>query len=176
MVLRPFDRPDFPRLLSWIESPDFLYQWAGPFFTYPLDDAQLDRYLLLATGDPPTRRIFTALEAAGGQAVGHIELSQIDRRHRSASLSRVMVAPGRRGAGLGRAIVRAALAVAFDELRLHRVELVVFDFNHAAIRCYERAGLVREGVLRDARRVGDEYWSVVQMSILEAEWRSLAHG
>ena len=171
MVLRPFDRADFPRLLSWIESPDFLYQWAGPFFTYPLDEAQLDRYLLLATGDPPTRRIFTALDAHGGEAVGHIELSQIDRRHRSASLSRVMVAPGRRGLGLGRAMVRAALRVAFDELRLHRVELVVFDFNQAAIGCYERAGLIREGVLRDARRVGDEYWSVVQMSILEAEWR-----
>ena len=78
MVLRPFDRTDFPRLISWIESPDFLYQWAGPFFTYPLEDAQLDRYLLLATGDPPTRRIFTALEATGGELNGRVEIQTLD--------------------------------------------------------------------------------------------------
>jgi RimJ/RimL family protein N-acetyltransferase len=170
MRLRPFDRSDFARLLGWIESPDFLYQWAGPLFTYPLDEAQLDRYLLLAAGDPPTRRIYTALE--GAEAVGHIELSQIDRRHYSATLSRVMVAPAQRGQGFGRAMVRLALGIAFDELRLHRVELFVFDFNLPAIACYERAGLSREGLLRDARRVGEEYWSVVQMSMLESEWRA----
>jgi len=170
MVLRSFDRSDFTRLLSWVQTPDQLYQWAGPLFSFPLSADQLDRYLLLATGDPPTHRIFTALAANGGEPVGHIELSRIDRLHRSASLSRVMVAPDRRGQGLGQQMVRLALAIAFDELRLHRIELYVFDFNHAAIACYEHAGLVREGVLRDARRVGDEYWSVVQMSMLESEW------
>jgi hypothetical protein len=29
---------------------------------------------------------------------------------------------------------------------------------------------VKEGCLREARRFGEEYWSLVQMSILETEW------
>jgi RimJ/RimL family protein N-acetyltransferase len=172
MRLRPFDRSDFARLLGWVESPDFLFQWAGTLFNYPLDEAQLERYLLLAIGDPPTRLIYTALE--GDEAVGHIEISQIDRRHNSATLSRIIIAPGRRGTGLGQQMVRLALGVVFDTLRLHRVDLFVFDFNGSAIAAYERAGLKREGHLRDIRRVGDEYWSVIQMSMLETEWKSSA--
>lgn len=168
MRLRPFDRADIPSLLAWVESPDALYEWAGPLFTYPLNAEQLERYWLTATGDPPTRRLFTAL--AGDEPVGHIALDRIDRRHNSATLARVLIAPGRRGQGLGRQMVQLALAVAFDELRLHRVELFVFDFNQAALACYARAGLRREGLLRDAVRMGNEYWSVVQMSMLESEW------
>jgi RimJ/RimL family protein N-acetyltransferase len=60
--------------------------------------------------------------------------------------------------------------VGFEQLRLHRIDLVVFDFNTSAIACYERAGFVKEGYLREARRFGEEYWSLVQMSILETEW------
>ena len=168
LSLQPFERADFDRLISWVESPEFLMQWAGPIFTFPLDAGQLERYKLLATGDPPTRYIYTAL--AGVDAVGHIELSQVDRRNSSATLARVLVAPGRRGQGLGGQMVTQALAIGFDTLGLHRLDLNVFDFNHAAIACYTRAGLAREGVLRDARRVGEAWWSVVVMSMLAAEW------
>jgi RimJ/RimL family protein N-acetyltransferase len=170
MLLRPFQRSDFARLIEWAESPEFLFQWAGPLFTYPLDTAQLERYWLTATGTPPTRRIYTALAGEGGPAVGHIELSNIDRRHRSATLSRVLIGPQWRGQGLGQQMVTRLLAIGFEELHLHRMDLYVFDFNHAAVACYERAGLIREGLMRDARRVGDAYWSVVLMSLLEEEW------
>ena len=47
------------------------------------------------------------------------------------------------------------LKIAFDELQLHRVSLGVFDFNHSAIACYEKVGFVKEGLLRDARKMGD---------------------
>lgn len=68
-------------------------------------------------------------------------------------------------------MVRKIVEIGFEQLGLHRIELVVFDFNEAAIRCYEKCGFVKEGLLRDARRVGNEYWSLYIMSILESEWR-----
>ena len=171
IALRPFARADFARLIGWIPSPEFLLQWAGPAFTFPLDTTQLERYLLEAEGDAPSRMIFTAVEADTGTAVGHIELARIDRRNRSATLSRVLIGEiGRRGQGAGLEMVRRVLRVGFEQLRLHRIDLVVFDFNRSAIACYERAGFVKEGCLREARRFGEEYWSLVQMSILETEW------
>lgn len=69
-------------------------------------------------------------------------------------------------------MVLRALEIGFDRLGLHRVDLVVFDFNAGAIACYERAGFVIEGRLREARRFGEDYWTLVQMSILEHEWRA----
>jgi RimJ/RimL family protein N-acetyltransferase len=173
ITLRPFDRSDFARLVGWVASPAFLLQWAGPLFTYPLDTAQLERYLAESQQEQPTRMIFTAVEAETGGAVGHIELGKIDPRNRSASLSRVLIGdPSRRGKGSGVEMVLRALEIGFDRLGLHRIDLVVFDFNTGAIACYERAGFVIEGRLREARRFGEDYWTLVQMSILEQEWRA----
>ena len=168
--LQAFGREDFQRLLSWISSPKFLLQWAGPIFQFPLDTPQLERYLAAAAETPPVRRIFKAV--AGGEVVGHIELDAIDSRNRSARMSRVLIADVWRGRGAGSSMVQALLEFGFGELGLHRIDLVVFDFNLTAIACYEKAGFVREGRIRDARRMGDGYWSLYQMSMLENEWRN----
>jgi RimJ/RimL family protein N-acetyltransferase len=173
ITLRPFERSDFARLIGWADSPAFLLQWAGPLFTYPLDTAQLDRYLADAQQEPPTRMIFTAVDDATGAAVGHIEMAKIDARNRSASLSRVLIGDAaRRGKGTGVEMVRRALEIGFDRVGLHRIDLVVFDFNAGAIACYEKAGFAVEGRLRESRRFGEEFWTLIQMSILEHEWRA----
>ena len=115
--LRPFVRADFDRLVAQAESPEFLYQWSGPLFTYPLDHAQLERYLLTAVGDQPTTCLFTAVDDSG-LSVGHIELTRIDRYQRAASIARVLVFSGHRGRGVGRAMLGQALRVGFEELAL----------------------------------------------------------
>ena len=145
-------------------------QWAGPLFRWPLDEAQLEAYLAPTHLDPPPRIIWRA-EDLSGVPVGHLELNIIDRDHRSAVLARVLVEPARRGQGFGRAMIAPALDVAFGDLRLHRVELRVFDFNVSALRCYDSLGFVREGVWRDASRVGGTYWNIICCSLLENEWR-----
>ncbi|MBM3121700.1 MAG: GNAT family N-acetyltransferase [Chloroflexi bacterium] len=171
LSFRPFERRDFPRILQVIDTPEALMQWAGPLFTFPLDEAQLEGYRLSARQQPPAaRRIYTVC-LAGDEAVGHIELNEIDGH--SARLCRVLIDPSRRGRGLGRAMVRQALHIAFDELRLERVDLGVFDFNTEAIRCYQAEGFVREGHLRRARRVGQAVWDLDLMAILKDEWLQL---
>lgn len=171
--LRPFERNDFARLIGWIKSPDFLLQWAGVNFNYPLDEAQLERYIQGSEGEQPIRRIFKAVDINTKAVVGHIELNNIDLRNKSAKVCRVLVGePSLRGRGIGTQMTRKLLDIGFNQLRLHRIDLVVFDFNKAAIRCYEKLGFVKEGHLREVRRIGGEYWSLYQMSILEHEWGS----
>lgn len=171
--LRPFERCDFARLIGWMNTPRFLLQWAGPAITFPLDGAQFERHLPASEGPQPPRKIFKAVDGGTGAVVGHIEPGQIDLHNRSATVSRVLVgesaAPGKR---LGAQMVRRVLDVGFGELGLHRISLIVFDFNAPAIACYENVGFAIEGRLRDTRRFDHEYWNEVQMSILESEWRS----
>ena len=62
---------------------------------------------------------------------------------------------------------------AFEELKLHRLELDVYSFNPRAERVYQKAGFRREGVLRDAVLDGQQYVDDILMSILEEEWRQL---
>ena len=174
ITLKPFEQNDFARLIGWIRSPEFLLQWAGSIFAYPLDKAQLLVYLKGSQDNPPTRKIYKATQLQSNAVVGHIELNDIDPRHKSATVCRVLVGEAHlRSKGIGSQMVRKLLEIGFDQLGLHRIDLVVFDFNIPAIKCYERAGFLKEGHFRDIRRIGKEYWSLYQMSLLEHEWRGI---
>ncbi|MFC7443145.1 GNAT family N-acetyltransferase [Laceyella putida] len=171
ITLKPFEPADMDRLIGWIDSPEFLLQWAGPIFTYPLDKAQLEQHCKqVDQSNPPSLLIFKAVDSRN-DVVGHIELSHIDYLNLSASISRVLVAPNKRGQGLGEHMMIQMLRIAFDQLHLHRIDLRVFDFNAGAIACYEKVGFIKEGLIRDARKMGESYWSLYQYSLLEHEWR-----
>lgn len=171
--LEPFTKRDMDRLISWVESCRFLMQWAGVTFRYPLDREQLRYHMRRADGSRPFLLLYKAVDSHSGETLGHGELAAIDRVAGSTTLARILVGPAeRRGQGIGSQIVQELLNVAFGELGLHRADLRVYDFNTAAIRCYEKAGLRLEGTLREARRFEQEYWNIHVMGILEEEWRA----
>ncbi|MGM7719926.1 GNAT family N-acetyltransferase [Metabacillus sp. Hm71] len=166
-----FERSDFNQLISWIDSPEFLLQWGGPVFNYPLTESQLETYIKNANGEHANTFVYKVVNDKTSAVIGHISLGQVDRKNRSARVGKVLIGDQQaRGQGIGQQMMTEILKVAFDDLHLHRVSLGVFDFNTAAIACYEKAGFKKEGLLRDARKIGDEYWSQWEMSILEAEW------
>lgn len=174
--LRPFERDDFPHLLKWVDSPEFLLQWAGRNFRWPLSVEQLESYLAEAECAPPLRRLFSALDPAGN-VIGHIGLRDLDSRDLSATVSCVLIGESaKRGGGLGTAMMEAISRIGFEDHGLHRLELYVFDFNRRAIECYERAGFQIEGLLRDKRRIGDAWWSPFVMSLLRADWEKRHRG
>jgi RimJ/RimL family protein N-acetyltransferase len=78
-----------------------------------------------------------------------------------------------RGKGYCQGMVRALLAIAFNEMNLHRVSLGLYSFNQAALKCYQKAGFTIEGTMRDVKLFEGEYWSLIEMGILEDEWRLL---
>lgn len=171
--LLPFTGQDLSRLMQWIDSPGSLVQWAGPLlFTYPLDERQLKTYLQSSQGGQAQSRIFKVVDEKA-ETVGHIELGAINRQNGTASICRVFLDPKQRGKGICVEMVRKLLQLGFGELGLRRIDLRVYGFNAAAIGCYERAGLVREGLLRQAQRVGDQIWDTVVMAILRAEWEEI---
>jgi len=148
-------------LMTWIDGPEELLTWAGPAFSWPLDEDQLAAYAGESMGQ---RRIWTAVESGSDEAVGHASL-KLDAVHRSGRLGRVLIAPGARGHGVGTAMLEKVLASAFGALDLHRVELGVFTHNTSAIRLYERLGFVCDRVLRDVEHVNGRPWSAMQMSL-----------
>jgi RimJ/RimL family protein N-acetyltransferase len=169
VTLRPFSPPDIPRLLGWIDSFESLVQWAGPVqFTFPLTAEQFYEYLKDCRGENPSRHAFVALDDRNTE-YGHIELGSVNPGNGTASLCRVLVSPDARGKGLSLPMVQQALRFGFQDLGLRRIDLRVFSFNTAAIRCYEKAGFVREGLLRKSQKVGEQYWDTVLMAMLREE-------
>lgn len=167
---RAFEERDFDALLAWVPSEEFLLQWAGINFTWPLDRDQLASYLGESRGEG-AHRVIWSVEDATGKLVGHIGYRDIDRRNDCAVLSCVLVGdPAARSRRIGRAMVAEAVRRGFEEFGLNRVQLSVFDFNAGAIRCYDSVGFVREGLFREYRKIKGDYWNVVQMALLRRDW------
>lgn len=169
--LKYFECSDFNQLIDWIESPEFLLQWGGPEFEFPLNEIQLEKYLQNANSVGAEKLVYKVINKETNTVIGHICLGQIDRKNKSARIGKVLVGDKNgRGKGIGQEMIKEILKIAFDQLQLHRVSLGVFDFNISAISCYEKVGFIKEGLQREVRKKGDEYWNLWEMSILENEW------
>ena len=169
LILRPFREADIPDLIEWSGDEQFLLQWGGPRLKYPFDLTQGMSIVKESDRDDSHFRAYTAW-LDGTSRVGHAEIGNIDYENRSGRFMRLLVGDTeKRGQGLGEALVRSLLDIAFDDLELHRVELGVFDFNVGARKCYEKAGFHLEGTLRECRRQGDEYWNLCIMGMLSQE-------
>jgi RimJ/RimL family protein N-acetyltransferase len=64
---------------------------------------------------------------------------------------------------------------AFHEFGAHRLWLDTYSDNTRAQHVYRSAGFSQEGVMRECKKWGDEYRSLMLMSILESEYTSRAH-
>ena len=135
--LEPLKRSDFKQLINWIDSEEFLIQWSGNAFTYPLNEQQLENYI-----ESSNTLAFKVIDEESKKVVGHISLGQIDNINKSARIGKVLVGDTKmRGRSIGKHMMKAVLQVAFEELKLHRVTLGVYDFNTSAISCYEKQDL-----------------------------------
>lgn len=172
--LEYFTAADFDGLLEWVQDEDLLVQWAGTQFRFPLTPGKLDRYIAEANDfNNSSTFIYKAYDSGTGRTVGHISLTAINRENRSARITRVLVANSERGKGIAEQMVKALMHIGFGQLNLHRMSLGVYDTNHPAIKCYKKCGFQVDGTLRDIQKHGDEYWSLMEMSILEDEWNAI---
>lgn len=169
--LEYFTRSDFNQLIDWIPDDEVLMNWSGALFNFPLTQKSLDWYIGNVNDTKKSEAfIYKAIETTTGKVIGHISLGGISKKNKAGRISRVLVDPAVQGQGYCCQMVKAVLKIGFEELKLHRICLGVYDFNKAAIRCYQKAGLTIEGTSRDCLLFKGQWWSLVEMSILEEEW------
>jgi hypothetical protein len=101
--LRPFGRGDIPTLLGWVDSPEFLLQWAGRTSsgrsTRPSSKPICNRRSRRSTRSAH----LPAIDETSGAVVGHIGLRDICPIHGGAMVSCVLVGEA---AGRSRASAR----------------------------------------------------------------------
>lgn len=172
LELERLEKSDFDRLIRWIPDERFLIQWAGPLFRWPLDKHQLEAYFDDTQGQKPKRYVFKVVNTDDGRVIGHVELGQVNHAESVGVLSRVLIGELKdRGDGLGRQMIRLAVEYGFDVIGLNRIKLGVFDFNKAAISCYEKMGFQAIEIKEKTIQCGDEYWNVIVMELRKEEYR-----
>jgi diamine N-acetyltransferase len=155
--LRPTMASDLEFVLSLEQDPDNL-----PFIT-PWERTQHEAAIRF-----PDFRHFIIEGGPDLNAVGFLILIGCRSRHQSLELKRMVVRA--KGLGLGRAALRVAKKVAFDDLGAHRFWLDVKGRNTRAKSLYDGEGFMVEGTLRDAVKLDYGFDSLIVMSMLQREF------
>ncbi len=110
-----------------------------------------------------------------GKCVGSAWIHSIEEENRRARFAIEIHDSSFRGKGIGKEATIEVVKVAFEYLKLHRLDLRVLTSNHAAIACYRSCGFKDEGIQRETLFIEDKRESDLWMSILEQEYKEKAN-
>lgn len=167
--LRPVEEIDVDNILAWVNDKSVvgnLAAFSGKALTRE-DELGWVRKVRTSTDE----RVFTVTHARDGRYLGQVGLHQIFWRSRVARAAAIISSKADHGHGYGSAAIAALLDVAFHELELHKVWLMVFRTNERSLRTWRRLGFVDEGVLRDEYFHEDAWHDMVRLGLLRHEWR-----
>jgi RimJ/RimL family protein N-acetyltransferase len=101
--------------------------------------------------------------------VGYVILAGLLDPNQSIEFRRIVITE--KGKGYGKEAVEIIKKLAFETYHAHRLWLDVKAQNYRAQSLYSRAGFIVEGTLRECLKSGDEYESLIIMSILLQEYK-----
>ena len=162
--LEPFSQADFEKFISWIDSQELLVTIAGTVLTYPLTTEQLQNYL-----DDPKSHAFNVVDKVQNKIIGHAEIIEMDSE--MCKLDKVLIGDrSNRGKGIGQQVIIELLKYSFLNLGAKIVELNVYDWNIAGIKCYEKTGFAINPDKKQFTEVDGVSWAALNMTITKDKW------
>ena len=168
--LRAIERTDIPRFLRWMNDPEVI-QFL--LMSSPLSMAMEEKWFDAQVERPPQQGQILAIEVCVNDEwihIGNTGLHDVDVVNRTAEFGIVIGEKDFWSKGIGTRATKLTLKHGFDNLNLNRIYLEVFETNPRAMKAYESAGFIREGILRQAIFKNGRYIDLILMSILQSEW------
>lgn len=104
-----------------------------------------------------------------GVMIGFIILRGLRNPHLSVELKRILI--HKKGKNYGKSTLQLLQNLVFGELQKHRLWLDVFTDNPRAQHVYKLVGFIEEGIKRDCIKSGNNFRSLIIMSILQQDFK-----
>lgn len=124
-------------------------------------------------GPDTARRLVVYAAFHGGTLVGTVSLMW--SAHPAIAAIGLVVGDAYQRQGFATELARRIVALGFDDYALHRIEADVEINNVASQRVMERAGMLREGVMRDCTFARGRWWTDARYAILARDFRAARH-
>lgn len=148
--LELLEMADFPQIVEWVNGhdQDFLVQWAGLTYSYPLTvDQMASHYHKGINTMASDVFVYRIMDDETNRFIGTVQLCRFNQEKREAVIGRFLIGnDADRGRGIGKSALRKLVEIGFYEFGLETIKLNVFDFNSQAIQCYEGIGFVKNQV------------------------------
>lgn len=146
VTLRAVERQDLETLHRWANDPEIGRMLGGWHFPGSMD--YQETWFTGLKSDQRNQRF--AIEAPDLGLLGTANLVDIDWKNGHAHHGMLLGDKDMRGKGYGVDVIMAVMRYAFEELRLHRLDGSIIEYNQPSYRAYvEKCGWVVEGRKRE---------------------------
>lgn len=168
--IRRYSAADIPLLFEAArESTNEMFAWM-PWChpNYSLEESASFVSSREAAWNQKTEFDFAVFDVGSEQFLGGVELNLFNHDHGFGNLG-YWVRSSQTRRGIATAATLLAARLGFEDLKLHRIEIVVAVDNVASQRVAERAKAKREGVLRNRLRLHNRSHDAVMYSLVSAD-------
>jgi aminoglycoside 6'-N-acetyltransferase len=148
--LEPLSEAHHAALQEIHRQPGVLEFWGEPDDDFPADEPTSARWAIVVDGT-----------VAG--LIQYYEETEPEARHAGID---IFVDPRRHNEGIATDAIRALVEHLLSDLGHHRIVIDPEVRNHAAIRCYEKAGFEPVGVMRKSFLIHGEWRDCVLMELI----------
>ena len=166
--LRAFDNSDLMKFLAYSNDYEVMRGASGAIL-YPstVDDAA--RAMNQNTSYTSGEYQFAIETREKYEFIGQCGFTKVNWKNRLGEIGILIGEKEYRGKGFGTDAIRTLCRFGFNEMNLHKIKALVFDFNLAALRCYENCGFHAEGVLKQEIFRDGAYHDVHCMALFREE-------
>lgn len=119
--------------------------------------------------DPTNEDHFFVIETLAGKPIGSINANNISKNDGSFRYG-LGIIESERKKGYATDAIRIFLNYYFNELRYHKVNAAVYEFNESSIKLHQRFGMIQEGQLRKNKFTDGKYWDIVLFGMTKDEF------
>lgn len=167
IYLRPLERSDLTEdYLDWMNDLSISGHIRGAGF--PVTRQRLEASYDASQGDDAV--MFAICDRANDQHIGNARLSYIDWQNRVCRYGRLIGNRDYLGKGFGTDVLIQLLRFGFQELGMNRIWTAVVADNEASIQSNEKAGMTREGILREFVWANGSFRDAWSISMLRREF------
>ncbi|MFP4497815.1 MAG: GNAT family N-acetyltransferase [Vulcanimicrobiota bacterium] len=162
--LRPIRKEDIDKWLIWLNDEEVMKYLS----VYGVNRMQEESFFETMTKSN-NEKVFT-IETKEGEPVGVTGLHKIHWEWRNAELGIIIGEKKHWNKGFCTEAMRLMVEIGFNRMNLNSIYLRVCEFNQHAVKCYEKAGFVIEGRLRQHHYFNGRYSDEIFMSIIKEDF------
>jgi len=165
VYLSPISMDDINIFMSWVNDPEIAHTTS--FYTSVISLIQEKEMIEELAKNGNT---FSIVTNENDKLIGNCGFHRTNEINRTAEVGIVIGEKDHLGKGYGTDALRLLLKFGFENRNYNNISLHVYSFNERAIASYEKVGLKKQGIYREALIRGNNKYDILYMDILASEY------
>lgn len=154
-------------VMSWINDPEIVFYFSSMKKVFSREE---ELEFIKNMIDSKNDEVFSVFDE--GNYIGQVSINKIDRTQSKQGRLFLAVKKEYQGKGYAHEIIKRIQGIAFEEMGLNRLYLIVRPLNYKGLQLYHRCGFRQEGVLRELYQLNGEFIDMVLMAIIKRDWKT----